>query len=94
MPKAEAVARFGGDEFVVTLKELYIAAAESIAQAHHVAEKLLAKMDKLFVLRRKQDGKEGQSVEPVSTLQFRRTCKRLQTGRTDRLTFKQCIPTR
>ncbi|MEK6212391.1 MAG: diguanylate cyclase, partial [Pseudomonadota bacterium] len=59
----DTVARFGGDEFVVILSELYVDKTESTTQAGIVAEKLRAVLDKPYVLKFKQEGKAETTLE-------------------------------
>ena len=53
----DIVARFGGDEFVVALSDLDMDRKKSYAEALIVAEKLLACMDKPYLLKTEQEGK-------------------------------------
>ena len=59
----DIVSRFGGDEFVVILSELSVGKADATAQAHLVAEKIRASLDKPYVLTYKQEGKKEITVE-------------------------------
>ncbi len=53
---ARTVARFGGDEFVVMLNELSLDRAESVKQAHKVAEKIQAMLSETYDLTCLQEG--------------------------------------
>jgi len=59
----DMVSRFGGDEFVVILSELGADKPDSTAQSSIVAEKLLALLDKPYVLTYQQEGKNETTVE-------------------------------
>ena len=59
----DMVSRFGGDEFVVILSELGVDKPDSIAQSRVIAEKLLALLDKPYVLTYKQEDKNEITVE-------------------------------
>jgi diguanylate cyclase (GGDEF)-like protein/PAS domain S-box-containing protein len=59
----DMVSRFGGDEFVVILSELGVDKLDATAQSRIVAEKLLALLDKPYVLTYKQEGKNEITVE-------------------------------
>ncbi len=59
----DVVARFGGDEFVVVLGELDPDRAGATAQSRLVAEKLLATLDKPYILTHKQEGKAEITIE-------------------------------
>jgi diguanylate cyclase (GGDEF)-like protein/PAS domain S-box-containing protein len=52
----DTVARFGGDEFVVTIAELSTDKAESVAQAMSVAEKIQATLSTPFLLTMQHEG--------------------------------------
>lgn len=52
----DTVARFGGDEFVVMLNELSLDRAESVKQAHKVAEKIQAMLSETYYLTYLQEG--------------------------------------
>ena len=57
------IARFGGDEFVVILRELGKDNAEATREAGGVAEKVRAILDKPYVLKVKSEGNTATSVE-------------------------------
>lgn len=59
----DIVSRFGGDEFVVILNELGVDKVASTAQSKTVAGKLLALLDKPYVLTYQQEGKSETTVE-------------------------------
>jgi diguanylate cyclase (GGDEF)-like protein/PAS domain S-box-containing protein len=61
--KADTVARFGGDEFVVMLGELDVDKAESIAQAGIVAEKIRTALAEPYRLKSQQAGGVEITVE-------------------------------
>jgi len=61
--EVDTVARFGGDEFVVILSELDVKRAESITHATLVAQKLLAVLNKPYLLKYEQKGKAETTVE-------------------------------
>jgi len=58
----DTVTRFGGDEFVVMLRELYVDEAESIAQSVVVAEKISAILAEPYVLKIQNDGNTETTV--------------------------------
>ena len=55
----DSVARFGGDEFVVMLSELNSDKLESISQAGHIAEKILASLSEPYLLPINPEGGSG-----------------------------------
>jgi diguanylate cyclase (GGDEF)-like protein len=57
------IARFGGDEFVVILRDLGKENAEATREAGGVAEKIRASLDQPYVLKIKPEGKAETSVE-------------------------------
>jgi diguanylate cyclase (GGDEF)-like protein/PAS domain S-box-containing protein len=57
------IARFGGDEFVVILRELGKDNAEATQEASGVAEKIRANLDQPYVLKIKPEGKVETTVE-------------------------------
>jgi diguanylate cyclase (GGDEF)-like protein/PAS domain S-box-containing protein len=57
------IARFGGDEFVVILRELGKDHAEAVREAGGVAEKIRAVLDKPYVMKVKPEGKAETTVE-------------------------------
>ena len=59
----DTVARFGGDEFVVMLSELNADKAESAAQAHRVAEKILQSLSAPYRMSIKSEGEANAIVE-------------------------------
>ena len=59
----DAVARFGGDEFVVMLSELDDDKAESIKQASVIAEKIRAALAAPYLLTVKHEGLADTAVE-------------------------------
>ncbi|MEI6737726.1 MAG: PAS domain S-box protein [Pseudomonadota bacterium] len=60
--KTDTVSRFGGDEFVVLLSELYEDKAESTLQARLVAEKICIILAEPYLLNIQQDGKADNPV--------------------------------
>lgn len=58
----DTIARFGGDEFVVMIKELDIDKAESIAQAGIVAEKIRTALAAPYMLKIHREGKTDTTV--------------------------------
>ena len=63
----DTVARFGGDEFVVMLRELNADKAESISQARIVAEKIRGALSKPYLLTVKHEGAADGTVEHQCT---------------------------
>jgi diguanylate cyclase (GGDEF)-like protein/PAS domain S-box-containing protein len=61
--KADTVARFGGDEFVVMLGELDADKDESATQAGVIAEKIRAALSEPYSLKKQQDGQAATIVE-------------------------------
>jgi diguanylate cyclase (GGDEF)-like protein/PAS domain S-box-containing protein len=61
--ETDTVSRFGGDEFVVVLKELDLEEAKSKAQAATVAEKIRKTLAEPYVLKVKQEDKAEYTVE-------------------------------
>ncbi len=59
----DTVARFGGDEFVVTVGELDADESESTAQAGIIAEKIRAALAELYALKIQREGKTETIVE-------------------------------
>ncbi len=59
----DTVARFGGDEFVVMLRELDVDKAESTKQASIVAEKIRTTLAETYVLKIQHEGKAETTVE-------------------------------
>jgi len=61
--EVDTVARFGGDEFVVVLRELDVDKAESITQASIVAEKIRATLAEPYVFKIQHEGKAETTIE-------------------------------
>ena len=61
--QVDTVARVGGDEFVVVLRDLDVNKTDSATEASIVAEKLRAILDRPFLLESKQDGISGPIIE-------------------------------
>ncbi|MCX7150688.1 MAG: PAS domain S-box protein [Rhodocyclales bacterium] len=61
--ETDTVARFGGDEFVVMLRDLNASKAESISNAEIVAEKIRIRISGPYVLTVTRDGEAATSVE-------------------------------
>lgn len=59
----DTVARFGGDEFVVMLGELHADRAQSMAQAHSIAEKIRVLLSAPYLLTISQEGQADRLVE-------------------------------
>ncbi|MDD5364658.1 MAG: PAS domain S-box protein [Gallionellaceae bacterium] len=59
----DTVARFGGDEFVVMLRELHTDKAESTSQAGIVAEKIRIALSEPYLLTTRQEGKADATIE-------------------------------
>ncbi len=59
----DTVARFGGDEFVVMLSQLYVDKAESSLEASIVAEKIRAFLAEPYLLTIQQEGKTEHTIE-------------------------------
>ncbi len=64
----DTVARFGGDEFVVMIRELDAHKSESRAQAGIVAEKVRAALAKPYVLKVRREGEAQTTVEHRCTV--------------------------
>ncbi len=64
----DTVARFGGDEFVVMISELYADKDESTAQAKIVAEKIRASLSTPYLLALKHDGQADSIIEHHCTV--------------------------
>jgi len=61
--ETDTVARFGGDEFVVMLRDLNASKAESISSAEIVAEKIRVRLSGPYVLTIEREGEAEASVE-------------------------------
>ncbi len=59
----DAVARFGGDEFVVLLNDLAEDEATSAAQVESIAEKIRSSLSQTYLLATEEDGVAGPTVE-------------------------------
>ncbi|MDD4881741.1 MAG: GGDEF domain-containing protein, partial [Gallionellaceae bacterium] len=59
----DTVARFGGDEFVVMLRDLHADKAESTSQAGIVAEKIRIALAEPYLLPSRQEGKADATIE-------------------------------
>lgn len=59
----DTVARLGGDEFVVLLIELDTAADIALSQGNHVAEKILAELERPYVLSLESSAELTKTVE-------------------------------
>lgn len=59
----DTVARFGGDEFVVMLRELDVDKVESTSQARIVAEKIRITLSEPYLLTIRREGKADTSIE-------------------------------
>ena len=59
----DAVARFGGDEFVVLLNDLAENQAISVAQVESIAEKIRSSLSQPYLLTTEVEGETGPTVE-------------------------------
>ena len=59
----DTVARFGGDEFVVMIGELYVDEAQSTSQAEIVAEKIRNALAESYLLKIQHEGEADSAVE-------------------------------
>lgn len=66
--ETDTVARFGGDEFVVTLSDLNAAAAESTSQAEVAAEKIRVALSKPYALTITHEGKADTTIDHHCTV--------------------------
>ncbi|MBK7000419.1 MAG: diguanylate cyclase [Rhodoferax sp.] len=68
VPTADTVSRFGGDEFVVLIGELYEGKAESAAQARLIAEKIRHTLGLRHLLtHQSEEGETGYTIEHQCT---------------------------
>lgn len=61
--ETDAVSRFGGDEFVILLSDLFADQASSLARASVIAEKIRAALTHAYTLRINQDGQAERLIE-------------------------------
>jgi diguanylate cyclase (GGDEF)-like protein/PAS domain S-box-containing protein len=64
----DTVARFGGDEFIVMLRELNTDQDESTSQARAIAEKIRVRLAEAYVLNVTQEGRPDTAVEHRCTV--------------------------